>query len=148
MHVVGAAAGSIGSKQVKRTSPFEERSPARLYRKADKALIFGVCAGIADYFGFNPAVTRVLVAAAALFSFPLVLAAYLVLALLLPKDPRPSLDHRVPDEAELRVRTEPHTTLSSLRYRHRDLEARLQRLEKYVTSGRYKLDREFERLRD
>lgn len=131
-----------------RTSPFEEHSATKLYRNADNAMIFGVCAGIADYFGFNLAVTRVLVVAAALFSFPLVLAVYLVLALLLPKDPRPRGGARMTDEAELRVRTEPHATLSSLRYRYRDAEARLQRLEKYVTSGRYKLDREFERLRD
>jgi phage shock protein C len=133
---------------VKSTSPFEGQSPARLYRNGDKALIFGVCAGLADYFGFNLGVTRVLVVAAALFSFPLVLAVYLVLALVLPKDPRPRFGASAPDEAELRVRAEPHATLSSLRYRYRDMETRLQRLEKYVTSGRYKLDREFERLRD
>jgi phage shock protein C len=147
--MAAAAVGADGSNQVKSRSLFEDHSRARLYRNGDNAMIFGVCAGIADYFGFNLAVTRVLVVAAALFSFPLVLAAYLVLALVLPKDPRPGLAAgRVLDEAELRVRTEPHTALSSLRYRYRDMEARLQRLEKYVTSGRYKLDREFERLRD
>jgi phage shock protein C len=145
---VAAAAGADGSNPVKSKSPFEEQSPTRLYRSSDKALIFGVCAGIADYFGFNLTITRVLVAAAALFSFPIVLAVYLVLALVVPKDPRQGVGGRAPDEAELRVRTEPHTTLSSLRYRYRDMETRLQRLEKYVTSGRYKLDREFERLRD
>jgi phage shock protein C len=36
--------------------------------------------------------------------------------------------------------------LSGVRYRFRDLDVRLQRLEKYVTSSRYKLDREFEQL--
>jgi phage shock protein C len=38
--------------------------------------------------------------------------------------------------------------LSSVRYRFRDLDSRLQRLEKYVTSSRFDLDSEFRRLKD
>jgi hypothetical protein len=38
--------------------------------------------------------------------------------------------------------------LSSVRYRFRDLDSRLQRLEKYVTSSRFALDSEFRRLKD
>ena len=37
--------------------------------------------------------------------------------------------------------------LSSTRYRFRDLDTRLQRLEKYVTSNRFQLDREFRHLK-
>jgi hypothetical protein len=37
--------------------------------------------------------------------------------------------------------------LSSVRYRFRDLDVRLQRLEKYVTSNRFQLDSEFRRLK-
>ena len=131
-----------------RTAPFEEHPSTKLYRNPEKGVIFGVCAGVADYFGFNLTVTRVLVVVAALFSFPLVLTVYLVLALLLQKDPRARLGIPATGEAEQRVRAEPHATLSTLRYRYRDMDARLQRLEKYVTSRRYKLDREFEQLRD
>ncbi len=126
---------------------FQDRPSDRLYRNPADGVVFGVCAGLADYFGFNLGVTRVIVVVAALFSFPLVLTVYLVLALLLPKDPRRD-DGGEPDEIEMRVRKEPHATLGSLRYRFRDMDARLQRLEKYVTSSRYKLDREFEQLRD
>ena len=46
------------------------------------------------------------------------------------------------------MRSSPHDTLASVRYRFRDLDVRLQRLEKYVTSNRYKLDREFEKLEE
>jgi phage shock protein C len=52
------------------------------------------------------------------------------------------------DELERRVRAEPHSTLSGVRHRFRDLDARLQRLEKYVTSERFRLDREFAGLKD
>jgi phage shock protein C len=38
--------------------------------------------------------------------------------------------------------------LSGVRYRFRDLDTRLQRLEKYVTSNRFNLDREFRHLKE
>ena len=41
-----------------------------------------------------------------------------------------------------------HGTLSNVSFRFRELEARLQRLEKYVTSARFQLDQEFESLKD
>ena len=50
------------------------------------------------------------------------------------------------DPVERQVRSNPHDTLSNVRYRFRDLDVRLQRLEKYVTSNRYKLEREFDKL--
>jgi len=37
--------------------------------------------------------------------------------------------------------------LDSQRYRFRDLDRRLQRLEKYVTSKRFRLEREFDDLK-
>lgn len=124
----------------------------RLYRNSEQGVIFGVCAGIADYFGFDVTIVRVLVVLGTLFfPGPLVPVGYIVMALLLPKDPRPARRRAAADEDEelgRKIRAEPHSTLGSLRHRYRELESRLQRLEKYVTSERYNLDREFERLRD
>lgn len=120
----------------------------RLYRSADRGFIAGVCAGLAEYFGVDATLTRVLVAVGAFF-FPILILAYIVLALLLPK--RPSMGYGGDDrDSELRrhVRAEPHATLDSVRHRFRDLDRRLQRLEKHVTSGRYNLDRELDGLRD
>ena len=34
----------------------------RLYRNPRRGMIFGVCAGIAEYFGFDVNVTRIIVA--------------------------------------------------------------------------------------
>lgn len=124
----------------------------RLYRNPDKGMIFGVCAGLADYFGFDVTIVRVLVVLGALFfPGPLVFVGYIIMALLLPKSAHPSVATRLDDKDEefaRSVRAEPHATLGSLRHRYRELESRLQRLEKYVTSERFQLDREFERLRD
>ena len=57
----------------------------RMYRIPRRGVLFGVCAGIADYFGFDLTVTRVLVLVGALFAFPIVCIAYILLALLLPR---------------------------------------------------------------
>lgn len=115
----------------------------RLYRNPQRGVLFGVCAGVADYFGFELSLTRIAVVICAFF-FPLLILAYLLLALLLPRQP----DELEPDPIAGRVHTRPHDTLSGIRYRFRDLEKRLQRLETYVTSSRFKLDREFRNLRE
>lgn len=120
----------------------------RLYRSRDHGIIAGVCAGLADYFGVDANVTRILVVIGAFF-FPILILAYIVLALLLPKhSPLDDEADGLNGEIRRRVRAAPHSTLGSVRHRFRDLERRLQRLEKYVTSERFKLDREFENLKD
>ena len=121
-----------------------QRLVNRLYRIPSRGKVFGVCAGLADYFGFDVTVTRVLVALGAFFSMPLVFVAYVVLGFLLPV--KEGNDRDASDPVLRQVRSNPHSSLSGVRYRFRDLDVRLQRLEKYVTSSRYKLDREFQQL--
>lgn len=118
----------------------------RLYRSSTNGMIAGVCAGVADYFGLNLTAIRVVTVVCAFF-FPSVILIYLLLAVLLKKRPTPAADDR---ESELRrrVRSEPHATLSAVRHRFRELDLRLQRLERYVTSNRFELDRELRNLQD
>ncbi len=122
----------------------------RLYQDREGGVIFGVCAGIADYFGFDLFVTRILaVLSLFFFTFPTFLA-YIMLAFLLPKKPR-ALYGPVDEEVEAlrrQVRSSPHTTLDAVKHRFRDIESRIQQMEKYLTSSRFKLDREFESLKD
>lgn len=121
----------------------------KLYRNPRRGVIFGVCAGIAEYFGFDVTVTRVIVAVGAFFSAFVFAGAYILLGLLLPVRPyAPEPGREVGDRLDRQVRSSPHDTLASVRYRFRDLDSRLQRLEKYVTSNRYKLDREFRKLEE
>ena len=107
----------------------------KVYRDPRRGMIFGVCAGFAEYFGFVVTVTRVIVAVSAFFAL-LPVRAY--------SGPQP----RERDPVERQVRAAPHDTLANVRYRFRDLDVRLQRLEKYVTSNRYKLEREFSKLEE
>lgn len=127
-----------------------EPGPRRLHRDREKGMVAGVCAGIADYFGFDVTITRIIVAIGLFVFMPTTAIAYILLALLLPTKPRESV--RVHDDAsetlQRSVRSAPHSTLDNIRHRFREVDARLQRLEKYLTSKRFKLDREFESLRD
>jgi phage shock protein C len=120
----------------------------RLYRAAHGGMFLGVCAGVADYFGFDRNLTRLVTAIGALIFFPTVLVGYVILGLLLKKAPGAGIEHStVDEELRRRVRSEPHSVLDSQRYRFRDLDRRLQRLEKYVTSKRFRLEREFDDLK-
>jgi phage shock protein C len=123
--------------------------PQRLQRDPNNKLVFGVCAGIADYFGFDLTTTRVCVAVCLVFFMPATLMVYFGLALLLPKRPYAGGGSPEPGSTlQQAVRSEPHGTLSAVNHRFRELEVRLRRLEKYVTSPSFELDREFEALDD
>jgi len=113
-------------------------------------MIAGVCAGIADYFGFDVTMTRIVVVVGLFVFLPTTLIAYILLALLLPSKPRVTERYRdhASETLQRSVRSAPHSTLDTIRHRFREVDGRLQRLEKYLTSKRFKLDREFESLKD
>jgi phage shock protein C len=120
-------------------------SPVRFYRDPDAGKIGGVCAGLAEYFGFDLTLTRVLAVIAMLF-FPMVFVAYVVLWFLLPTKPRQLYRDEDDQDFWRGVRVSPAETLSEVRHRFRAADANLQRMERYVTSRNFKLDREFQDL--
>ena len=126
----------------------ERDHPRRLYRDTEHRVFAGVCAGIADYFGFGRCAVRTIAVLMLFFWFPFTFFAYLALWLLLPK--KPAKLYRDEDEEVFwrSVRRSPEATFSNVRHKFRELEVKLQRMESYVTSSRFKLDREFENLRD
>ena len=119
----------------------------RFFRNRDKAMLGGVCAGIADYFGFKLCATRFLTVIAFMF-MPLTALAYLALVILVPSVS--ARDIQQPRDPEFRraVRSSPAQTMGDVRGRFKSLDRRLARLEKYVTSSRHQLDREFDRLKN
>ncbi len=125
-------------------NPFLKRTnPHRLYRSTEHRVLFGVCAGLADYYGWSIAVTRVI--AILLLFTPLVgaeILGYIILAVILPK--RPIQVYKSPEEEQFwRAASEaPTYTVGQLRHRLREMEERLRGMETYVTSPRYELDRE------
>ena len=98
-----------------------EPGPRRLFRDRENGIVAGVCAGIADYFGFDVTITRVIVAIGLFIFLPTTVIAYIVLTLLLPTKPREWA--RVRDDAsemlQRSVRSSPHSSRRS----HRQVQA-------------------------
>jgi len=122
-----------------------EPNPVRFYRDPVAGKFGGVCAGLAEYFGFDLALTRILTVVA-MFFFPAVFLVYLALWMVLPT--KPVTLYRDEDDREFwrGLRVSPAETLSEVRHRFRSADAKLQRMERYVTSRSFGLDREFKDL--
>lgn len=119
--------------------------PSRLYRDTEHAMLCGVCAGIADYFGFDRGATRVLTVILQ-FLFPATFLVYVAMCFLVPKKPRDMYRDEQDEQFWSSVRRSPISTLSAARHKMRELDARMQRMERYVTSPGFGLDREFREL--
>lgn len=127
----------------------------RLYRDADRAILGGVCAGLAEYLGFNLKVTRVLAFIAFLMVMPVAVIGYLAAVFIIPAQSRKELysmdvekqpgcrRRRKKRQAESPQRP---TVADEIDRRCSTLDERLIRLEKHVTSRRFQLDQELSRL--
>ncbi len=118
----------------------------QFYRDKDRAMLGGVCAGVADYFGFNLRVTRFLAFVAFLMAMPMAIVAYIAIVLLVPAASLKARRGEVDPKFKQALRSSPTQTMNDVRRRFQTLDRRLARLEKYVTSPRYKLDQEFRKL--
>ncbi len=118
----------------------------RFYRSSNRAMIGGVCAGLADYFGFNLRVTRVLAVISLLVAMPATLLAYFGTVFLVPKDPKRTVSPEYDPDFRRALRSDPSATMTEVGRRFKKLDARLARLERYVTSPRFDLDQEFRKL--
>lgn len=123
-----------------------------LYRDPDRAWLAGVCAGLARYFGVEPWVLRLVVISLFLFNAFLMFWAYIAGIALLARRPQGNRERyvsaaiRASDRSpapELGSRLAPRPGMRSLRLRFADMEARTRRMEGYVTSREFTLQREF-----
>ncbi|HVY89032.1 MAG TPA: envelope stress response membrane protein PspC [Hyphomonadaceae bacterium] len=122
-------------------------NPKRLYRSRDK-VIAGVCGGLAERMGWDITLTRV-VTAVLFFAGGLgfILPIYVVMWAITPYAPyRPR--NLTPDEERFwrSVSDRPAETFSNIRYKFKDMDDRLARMERSVTSEEWKLRREFRDL--
>jgi phage shock protein C len=59
----------------------------KLYRNRTNRMIFGVCAGLAEFFGIDPTVVRLVFVAGALLGFGSFILIYLVMFFVVPEEP-------------------------------------------------------------
>ena len=121
-------------------------SRRKFYRSRNRAVLGGVCAGMADYFGFNLKMTRVLAVVSLFMAMPVTLIAYFGTVFLVSAAPEDGGQPNYDPEFRKAVRSSPRQTLSDVRRRFQSLDSRMARLERYVTSSRFNLDQEFKKL--
>jgi len=143
-----------------------------LYRDSENGRIAGVCAGIADYFGLERWLVRILVVTAFfLLAGPFVFVGYIACWFILEKKPqgyatdassfdtyqsegkgwRNSDAATSKDSVEVKTKVwqagqSPARVLERLTKRFNDNETRLRSMEKHVTSREFQLNREINRL--
>jgi phage shock protein C len=59
----------------------------KLYRSKNDKIIFGVCAGIANFFETDPTIVRVITALLLVIGVEFILPLYVILAIVLPQNP-------------------------------------------------------------
>ena len=124
---------------------YERKNPHRLYRDTENAILAGVCAGLANYFGLNRKGLRLIVAVSTFFFFPFVVPAYIILTIVLPVRPGDLYEDENQEKFWRGVSMAPTDVFSNLNHRFRELDLRLQKMETYVTSREFEMDRELGR---
>jgi phage shock protein C len=123
-------------------------SRTKFYRDRRNGKIMGVCAGIADYTGFDITLVRVFMVAALFMSSFAILPLYFITGWIADDTPR---ELRSEDHEEQRfwqgVRASPAQSARDIRSRMRSIDRRLADIESYVTTENRTLAREIEQLR-
>ncbi|PFG55937.1 phage shock protein C (PspC) family protein [Vibrio sp. ES.051] len=124
-----------------------------LYRDPVNGKISGVCAGIANYFGTEVWLIRIVVISAALLGGTfLILLAYVAMAFMLEKQPITySANIKAQQEHTLKSKPwqkgqSPDQLLNVLERDFERLDSKIRNMEAYVTSDTFRVNREFSKL--
>ena len=126
---------------------YKHKNPHRLFRDKENAVLAGVCAGIAEYFGLNCKGVRLVTFLSMLFPpfFAFVVISYVVLTIVLPVKPVDLYESSEQAEFWRGVSNAPSDVFGALRHRFRELNHRLEKMEAFVTSREFEIDQELGR---
>ena len=123
-------------------------SRTKFYIDKKNGKVMGVCAGIADYTGFDVTLVRIMMVAAILMGGGALIPVYFIAGWIADDKPR---ELAIEDREEQRfwqgVRASPTRTARDIRSRLRSIDRRLGDIESYVTTENRSLAKEIERLR-
>jgi phage shock protein C len=132
-----------------------------LYRNPRRGKIAGVCAGLADYFGWETWLVRILVVSGVLFGMPFLIIGYVAAWFILDQTPKSHAhrhnassendDERANESIKVKARIwqsgePPKQAFHDISRKFRTLESKLQAMEQYVTSPEFTVSREINRL--
>lgn len=123
-------------------------SRTKFYKDKRNGKVMGVCAGIADYTGFDVTLVRIFMFMAVWLSGGSILPVYLLAGWLAEDKPR-ELSSDDPEERRFwqGVRQSPARTARDIRARFREIDRRLIEVESYTLNNNRSLAREIEQLR-
>ena len=138
----------MADEQYDRYLTQQPASRTRFYRDKRNGKVNGICAGIADYTGFDVTLVRICMIAALCLSSGSVIPFYFIAGWISPVKPR-ELDYA--DREDQRfwqgVRASPARSARDIRGRFKDIDRRLADIESYVTTENRTLAREIDQLR-
>jgi phage shock protein C len=121
-------------------------SRTRFYRDKRNGKVMGICAGIADYAGFDVTLVRICMIAALFLSSGSILPIYFIAGWVTPAKPR-ELEVGGEDKQFWQgVRASPARAARDISSRFKDIDRRLADIESYVTTENRSLAREIEAL--
>ncbi len=141
-------------------------SDRQLYRDPQRGKIAGVCAGLADYFGMQIWLVRILAVTGLLFMPQIVFFAYLIAIFVVPtkqqleqsraeamdeeldsqQGKQRRFDRLLSDRDDAFSLNSKRRTVRQLKARFDKIDRRIQDLESHVTSPQYELHREFRKM--
>lgn len=122
------------------------RSERKLYRNRRKGVVGGVCAGLADYFDVDVVLVRIMAVTCLIFTLQVAFIGYWVAYFALNDDPKTLTNESGKLNSSFRNSYERKRVFDSVHDRFRKVEQRLRKLEAYVTSTRFKLSDEIDKL--
>ena len=120
----------------------------RFYLDKRNKRVMGVCAGIADYFGWDATWVRVAAVGLTVMGAGIVPMLYLAAGFI--ADPKPTMLYDESEEERRfwkNVRVAPQRTVRDVHASFRESDRRLRDLEAYMTSSNSRLSNEIEKLR-
>ncbi len=120
--------------------------PKRLYRNRRDGLFAGVCAGIADYLGWDRTLLRLAVIVAMFIAAPLTILVYVMLWIIMPERPANLFANEREQRFWQSVNLHPSRTVGDLARKFRDIDQRIAAMERKVASPDYDLARKFRDL--
>lgn len=123
----------------------------KLYKNTRERKFLGVCAGVADYLEVDVTIVRIITVLSMLIPGSVVVIGYFIAYFILDEKPKSSYLPKNSEYSKVKetldeTRHSSRATFKTCSRKFSAIHERLTRLEAYVTSSKFKLDREFKNI--